>query len=50
MKVRSSMTLFHRAAPDEPVFELVLDRFYDGSPDEATDTRLSDQDRSAGGG
>jgi uncharacterized protein (DUF1810 family) len=39
-KVRSSMTLFHRAAPDEPVFGQVLDRFYDGIPDEATDARL----------
>ncbi len=40
MKVRSSMTLFMRAAPDEPVFALVLDRFYDGLPDEATDALL----------
>jgi uncharacterized protein (DUF1810 family) len=40
MKVRSSMTLFHRAAPDEPVFDQVLDRFYGGVPDEATDARL----------
>ena len=30
MKVRSSMTLFHRVAPDEPAFQAVLDRFYDG--------------------
>lgn len=37
MKVRSSMTLFTRAAPDEPVFALVLDRFYDGLADDATD-------------
>jgi uncharacterized protein (DUF1810 family) len=37
MKVRSSMTLFHRAAPDEPVFGQVLDRYYDGVADEATD-------------
>lgn len=40
MKVRSSMTLFHRAAPDEPVFGLVLERFYGGVQDEATDARL----------
>jgi uncharacterized protein (DUF1810 family) len=40
MKVRSSMTLFHRAAPDEPEFEQVLDRFYGGVPDPATDERL----------
>ena len=40
MKVRSSMTLFHRAAPDEPLFAEVLDRFYGGVPDAATDARL----------
>jgi uncharacterized protein (DUF1810 family) len=40
MKVRSSMTLFHRAAPDEPGFRLVLERFYAGGPDPATDERL----------
>jgi uncharacterized protein (DUF1810 family) len=40
MKVRSSMTLFMRAAPDEPVFALVLDRFYDGLADDATDALL----------
>jgi uncharacterized protein (DUF1810 family) len=32
------MTLFHRAAPDEPLFSQVLDRFYAGVTDEATDT------------
>jgi uncharacterized protein (DUF1810 family) len=36
MKVRSCMTLFHRAAPDESVFGQVLDRFYAGAADEAT--------------
>jgi uncharacterized protein (DUF1810 family) len=41
MKVRSSMTLFHRAAPDQPVFRAVLDRFYDGVADEATDALLA---------
>ncbi len=40
MKLRSSMTLFHRAAPDDPVFSRVLDRYYDGVPDEATDALL----------
>jgi uncharacterized protein (DUF1810 family) len=40
MKVRSCMTLFHRAAPDEPVFGEVLDRFYAGIADEATDDLL----------
>jgi uncharacterized protein (DUF1810 family) len=40
LKLRSSMTLFHRAAPDEPVFADVLDRYYDGIPDVATDELL----------
>jgi uncharacterized protein (DUF1810 family) len=40
IKLRSSMTLFHRAAPDEAVFRQVLDRFYDGIPDPATDALL----------
>jgi uncharacterized protein (DUF1810 family) len=40
MKVRSCMTLFHRAAPDEAVFLQVLDRYYGGVADEATDARL----------
>jgi uncharacterized protein (DUF1810 family) len=40
-KLRSSMTLFHRAAPDEPLFKNVLDRYFDGVPDSATDERLA---------
>lgn len=36
------MTLFHRAAPDDAVFGQVLDRFYDGAPDAATDTLLGE--------
>ena len=40
MKLRSSMTLFGRAAPDEPVFAEVLDRFFGGEPDPATLERL----------
>ncbi|MEA2519056.1 MAG: hypothetical protein QOF49_1136 [Chloroflexota bacterium] len=43
MKVRSSMTLFHRAAPDEPVFVEVLDRYYDGIPDPRTDALIQDR-------
>ena len=42
MKVRSSITLFHRAAPDEALFEEVLERFYGGVADEATDAALLD--------
>ncbi len=37
MKLRSSVTLFLRAAPQEPVFGQVLGRFFDGLPDPATD-------------
>ena len=40
IKLRSSMTLFRRADPDEPVFATVLQHHYDGVPDEATDRRV----------
>ena len=40
MKLRSSMTLFQRAEPDEPVFGRVLDRFFEGIPDAETLRRL----------
>jgi uncharacterized protein (DUF1810 family) len=40
-KLRSSMTLFLRAAPDEPLFQQVLDRFFGGVPDSRTDSALS---------
>jgi uncharacterized protein (DUF1810 family) len=40
VKLRSSMTLFHRAAPDDAVFGQVLERYYDGALDEMTDARL----------
>jgi uncharacterized protein (DUF1810 family) len=43
MKLRSSMTLFHRAAPDEPLFAQVLTHYFDGIPDHATDARLRAQ-------
>src|ERR1700760_4872036 len=33
IKVRSSMTLFHRAAPEEALFVAALDRFYGGETD-----------------
>ena len=36
MKLRSSMTLFAHADPDEDVFPAVLERFYDGREDERT--------------
>jgi uncharacterized protein (DUF1810 family) len=40
MKLRSSMTLFARAGPDEPSFSQVLDRYFDGQADQATEQRL----------
>ena len=40
MKLRSSMTLFARAAPDEPLFAQVLDQYFGGAADDATDARL----------
>jgi uncharacterized protein (DUF1810 family) len=39
-KLRSSMTLFAAAAPDQPEFRDVLDRYFGGAPDEATTSRL----------
>jgi uncharacterized protein (DUF1810 family) len=39
-KLRSSMTLFAHAAPDEPVFREVLDHYFDGTEDDATTSRL----------
>jgi uncharacterized protein (DUF1810 family) len=38
-KLHSSMTLFMRTLPDEPLFAQVLDRYFDGRPDGATDRR-----------
>ena len=40
MKLRSSMTLFARAAPERPLFTEVLDRYFGGLEDEATDVLL----------
>jgi uncharacterized protein (DUF1810 family) len=40
VKLRSSMTLFRRAAPDEPAFAAVLDRFFGGAADPRTDELL----------
>ncbi len=41
MKLRSSMTLFARAAPDEPLFSEVLEKFFNGRADTATDELLA---------
>ncbi len=40
IKLRSSMTLFAHAAPHEPLFRQVLDRYFDGTMDAATEQRL----------
>jgi uncharacterized protein (DUF1810 family) len=40
MKLRSSMTLFARADPGNPVFVRVLDAYFGGVGDEATDGLL----------
>jgi uncharacterized protein (DUF1810 family) len=40
LKLRSSMTLFARAADDPALFQAVLDRYYDG-PDPRTDGLLT---------
>ena len=40
-KLRSSMTLYHRAAPEDPLFTQVLERFYGGVADETTDALLA---------
>ena len=41
LKLRSSMTLFHRADRGQPVFTEVLERYYGGQPDPATDHLLA---------
>jgi uncharacterized protein (DUF1810 family) len=39
IKLRSSMTLFAHAAPDQTIFQQVIDRYYDGQ-DPETERRL----------
>jgi uncharacterized protein (DUF1810 family) len=39
-KLHSSMTLFLRADPAEALFQQVLERYFHGLPDSATDERL----------
>ena len=36
MKLRSSMTLFEAAAPEQEVFRKVLDKYFGGKRDERT--------------
>jgi uncharacterized protein (DUF1810 family) len=40
LKLRSSMTLFEAAAPDEPGFAAVLEKYFRGQRDQATLDRL----------
>jgi uncharacterized protein (DUF1810 family) len=42
-KLHSSVTLFRRADPGQPVFAQVLDRYFDGLADPATDRLLREQ-------
>jgi len=39
-KLRSSITLFMRAAPGEPLFRQLLDQYFGGIPDPATEQRI----------
>ena len=39
-KLQSSMTLFAVAVPEEPVFQQVLDHYFDGALDEGTTSRV----------
>jgi uncharacterized protein (DUF1810 family) len=41
LKLRSSMTLFAQVSEDDKTFELVLDQYYGGKPDELTLELLS---------
>ena len=43
-KLQSCMTLFMRAAPEEPVFARVLERYFAGAADRNTDRLLRSQD------
>lgn len=42
LKLRSSMTLFAHAAPGELLFQQVLERYYGGVADQATERLLDD--------
>jgi uncharacterized protein (DUF1810 family) len=39
-KLRSSATLFMHAAPGQPVFRQILDQYFGGVPDSATEQRI----------
>jgi uncharacterized protein (DUF1810 family) len=44
-KLRSCMTLFHRADPAEPVFGAVLDQYFDGQRDPLTERAITAADQ-----
>jgi uncharacterized protein (DUF1810 family) len=48
-KLHSSMTLFLRAAPAEPLFSQVLSQYFGGRPDPATDRLLRTLPAASGG-
>ncbi len=48
VKLRSSMTLFRAADGAEPVFQQVLDRYFDGEGDRRTDAALQMGDTASG--
>ena len=43
LKLRSSMTLFARAAPSTPAFAAVLERYFGGEPDPRTVEQLQNE-------
>ena len=49
-KLQSCMTLFMRAAPGEPLFAGVLERYFAGAPDRNTDRLLRSQSDAQGDG
>ena len=48
LKLRSSLTLFGKAAPDETRFAAALERYFDGERDPATLALLRNADAAAG--
>lgn len=46
-KLHSSLTLFSRAAPEEAIFQQILDQYFEGLPDPATDEILAAQQRTS---
>jgi uncharacterized protein (DUF1810 family) len=44
IKLQSCMTLFMRAAPEEPLFARVLERYFAGAPDHNTERLLQSQE------